>query len=564
MSVYSRIVFFGQLVVCFFLFQVGVHAQIFEPGGGQIHGNVGIDAQYYTRDTLIGSPPVPEKFRMNAFMNLVYTNGNFYAGARYEAYLPGPLLGFDPRFEGQGIPFRYAGYKTDKIDVTAGNFYEQFGNGLILRSYEERALGFDNALDGFRVKYSPVKGLTLTGLAGTMRYFFTSSEGILKGFDGELNFNDLMQEKEWKKLRLVIGGSFVSRYQRDQEIPNPDNPSQLLEIPLNVGAFSGRMNMGYGKFRMNAEYARKINDPNLTNEFIYREGSAAYLSASYSTKGLGITFQAKRVENMDFRADRNETGNAVLVNFIPMLNKQHTYALPGTIYPYAVQNNGELGVQFDLNYTTGKWFRKKYPTQINLNFSSVNALDTTLTGDRQGYTSTAFGLGKGLYYDGNIEISQRLSKKLKLNLMYMYLWVDRNLVQGLGISPREIGNHIGVADLSWKLSKKYSLRFEAQGLYTPQEMDQLGDRINGSWLMGLVELTVSPNFFVSIIDQYAIGNPVEDFRIHYLTGAAGYTFGTTRLMLSYGRQREGIVCIGGVCRTMPAANGLTFSLMTSF
>ena len=31
-----------------------------------------------------------------------------------------------------------------------------------------------------------------------------------------------------------------------------------------------------------------------------------------------------------------------------------------------------------------------------------------------------------------------------------------------------------------------------------------------------------------------------------------------------GKQREGLLCIGGVCRQVPASNGMTFSLTTSF
>ena len=121
-----------------------------EVNWGQIHGNFGLDAQYYFTDSVIGAPDVPEKFRMNGFLNLVYTNGNFSAGVRYEAYLPKPLLGFDSRYEGQGVPFRYATYKLGGLEATAGTFYEQFGNGLVLRAYEERSLGFDNFIDGFR------------------------------------------------------------------------------------------------------------------------------------------------------------------------------------------------------------------------------------------------------------------------------------------------------------------------------------------------------------------------------------------------------------------------------
>ena len=119
---------------------------------GEIHGNFSMDAQYYNPDSTIGAPPVPEKMRMQGYSNLIYTNGNFSAGARYESYL-NPLTGFDPRYKGSGIPYRFASYKVDKLEVTVGNYYEQFGSGMILRAYEEKGLGIDNSLDGFRLKY---------------------------------------------------------------------------------------------------------------------------------------------------------------------------------------------------------------------------------------------------------------------------------------------------------------------------------------------------------------------------------------------------------------------------
>ncbi|HML86108.1 MAG TPA: DUF6029 family protein [Bacteroidales bacterium] len=34
--------------------------------------------------------------------------------------------------------------------------------------------------------------------------------------------------------------------------------------------------------------------------------------------------------------------------------------------------------------------------------------------------------------------------------------------------------------------------------------------------------------------------------------------------MSYGRQREGLLCVGGVCRQVPAATGFTLTLTTSF
>jgi hypothetical protein len=53
-------------------------------------------------------------------------------------------------------------------------------------------------------------------------------------------------------------------------------------------------------------------------------------------------------------------------------------------------------------------------------------------------------------------------------------------------------------------------------------------------------------------------------KLHYPTISAGYTRGTTRILLSYGKQREGILCVGGVCRAVPSANGFKITLTSSF
>ena len=56
--------------------------------------------------------------------------------------------------------------------VTAGNFYEQFGKGLTLRSYEDKGLGIDNSIDGIRVNYEPMDGLYIKSLIGKSRTYF--------------------------------------------------------------------------------------------------------------------------------------------------------------------------------------------------------------------------------------------------------------------------------------------------------------------------------------------------------------------------------------------------------
>ena len=81
---------------------------------------------------------------MNGYANVIATKGAFSAGARYESY-ENALLGFDPNYKGSGFPYRYFSFDNKGLSVTVGNFYEQFGTGMLFRSYEERDLGLDNA-----------------------------------------------------------------------------------------------------------------------------------------------------------------------------------------------------------------------------------------------------------------------------------------------------------------------------------------------------------------------------------------------------------------------------------
>jgi hypothetical protein len=309
--------------------------------GSQVNGNFQMDAQYYNVDSAIGANGVPEKMLMNSWTNITYSAGNFNAGLRYETYL-NPINGYDPRYKGTGIPYWFVDYKTGQFQVTAGHIYEQFGNGTIFRTYEEHNLGYDNSLNGIRVKFNPVKGVELKGIYGTQRYFWDKGPGIVRGGDAEFNINDLVASMENSKLHLQIGGSFVSKYQADEEIYN-GNQEKLI-LPLNVAAGSGRINIGYGNFGLNAEYAQKMNDPNAMNNFIYKKGESLLLTASYNQKGLGIIVQAKRLDNMSYKSKRTENGSVLDIiiclpsqSSTPIHSPQYTHTLRSLIMKWALR-----------------------------------------------------------------------------------------------------------------------------------------------------------------------------------------------------------------------------------
>ena len=520
----------------------------------EVHGNFQIDAQYYLEDSTIGAPVVPEKILSNGFGNLTFTRGNFNAGVRYESY-QNALLGFDSRYKGSGITYRYASYTVEDLEVTIGNFYDQFGSGLIFRSYEERGLGIDNAMDGIRLKYNPWDGVYVKGFIAQQRTYFDKA-GLVRGFDGEVALMDAIKPWQDMKTKVTIGGSVVSKFQKD------DN--DLYVLPENVLSFATRARVNRGNYSLYGEYAYKYNDPSLINatpEYpngIYKEGQGLYINGGYAKKGLGVSLSAKYIDNMSFRSDRNATGNDLNLNYLPALTKQQTYRLT-TLYPYATQPNGEVGYQADIYYTfkQGSALGGKNGTNISLNYSRATGLDTTNTNDEMGYESSFFKMGDVKYFEEvNVEVQKKINKDLKLILTYTYTLYDKGIVQGLGESFGTIYANIGIAEIQYKINKTNSVRVELHHLYTKQDMQ--------SWAMGLVEYTISPHWFFAVFDEYNYGNDKEEDRLHYPNVSMGYTKGANRITMGYGKQREGLLCVGGVCRNVPASNGFSLSVTSSF
>lgn len=530
---------------------------------GQIHGSFQFDGQYYYADSLIGATQAREKALMNTYANILYTRGNFNAGVRYEAYL-NPLQGFLPGYEGQGIANRFIQYKNDLIDVTVGNFYEQFGNGLTLRTYWEPMLGVDNSIDGIRVAVTPRKGIYLKGIAGKQRIFWGLGPGILRGVDGEINLNELLDSLIGdKKTKVIIGASFVSKYQ------DPTNVNFIL--PANVGCYGGRLNIIRGAINFNSEYSYKINDPSRDNNFNYRDGKAFLSSMNYAKKGLGISLAYKYVDNMSFRSDRNEILTNLPINFLPALTKPHTYNLAATLYPFATQPTNEVAFQGEISY---KFKPKtalggKYGTMISANVSLAYGLDTSqftgIDSTRKFYSTNPGMLGFGsdaFFHDFNFEIRKKLNDKFKIVAMYLNMFYDFAVVRGEP-GHESLNAQIGVLDINYRINKKHNLRGEFQVLFIDKnEEGKLKDQ--GNWATVLLEYTISPHWFLAVMDQYNYDNPDDSKELHYPYFTGGFTKGTNRIALGYGKQRAGLFCVGGVCRPVPASNGFTLSITSTF
>lgn len=548
-----------------------------------VHGSVQADVLFPQDNATIGTKydsDSPILFNTYADVNLASKYVD--AGLRFE-FMKWPLPGFEPDFAGWGVPNIYVKGKLKGVELTAGTFYEQFGSGLILRTYEERTLGIDNSILGGRIKVNAVKGLRFTALGGVQRvYWDWKKYNQVYGADVEGYFHDWFPSLRDKDVALTFGASWVMKNEKEEEIIVPGT-NYRLNLPKQVNAFDLRAGFNKGGWNFQAEYAWKDQDPSFDNDYTYNHGQALMLTGSYSRKGLSGTLQVKRSQNMSYRTQRWRDKNGAFINYMPAFTYQHTYSLPA-IYPYATQYgpgewafNGSFGYTFPRKSPLGG----KYGTSLTVNLSYIsglvhegkpnNGLFHTWTGavnqvmGTDGYKSPYWKMGQTNYWDFNLQIEKRLSRPVTMQFMYMNQRYNKKAIEGEG---GNIYNNILVVDTKWKINRKFVLRGEVQYMFSHQDAEE-AEHMNKpensnldkkDWFYGLVEFSWTPYLMFSASDMINVGGTGNNY---YMFGVTG-TYRSNRLQLSYGQTRAGYNCSGGMCRYVPAMKGFQINYTYNF
>ena len=524
----------------------------------QLSGNISIEAQTYKNDSIINAPSTPEQILSNSYLNLNYIVGNFEIGARFEAYL-NPILGIDSRYKGSGFPYKNITYHGDKFEVSAGNIYEQYGSGLILRSYWDPLLGVDNSIEGARFIVRPIKGIDARIMVGKMRNFWATSNSIIRAGNVDLNFADLFENAFEKNWNVTFGASVVSKFEAD------DNPN--LVLPQNELAYSLRGGLYSPHFSIDGEFGYTFNHPESINNFSYNDGNGVILNMSYYGDGFGTTLSLHRVDNMDLRGQRDARSTQLTQNFIPPLTKQHFFSRY-TIFPYSTQLNGEAGLQYDLSYhlAEGSLLGGKDGADFSLNLSRINSIRKNQI-DQYTYNANFFDIADTLLFqDINFDYTRYIGSKAELTLRYANIINNKDFLFFSG-SPHYGKIYVNIIGLeeTYRFSNDFSLHSKIEHLWQTQDSTLLeADNENGNWLSGLVETTFWGSFMTSVALDWNYGNAFEDHKFLFYTLNATYLMDASRFSISYGRSPGGIICVGGICRTVPATNGFYLSITSSF
>lgn len=493
---------------------------------GTLSGSFETNSIWYVPDRGVATPR--DRFGSNNYLKLDYSIKNFVAGAQAELYAP-VLQGFNPNLRKGGITNKFVGWSDGKFNITVGDFYEQFGSGIVLRSWEDRALGFNNSLEGVRAGFTN-DYVAIKAIYARPRMFMGYTDTWVRGGDVSLSIGKLFG---MQKHYLALEGSYVNRYMGSYA-----SDTSITEVSPAMNMYSGRLvlDLDFG-LSIKGEYVGKGDDRYMEDgKWKAVKGNAQLIEIGYSGHGLGIFLTGRRLDHAGTKIDAVDSSEANTMNYLPSLTRQYTYSL-ATLEPYSTDMIDEMGGQIDVFYTfkRGSTLGGRYGTKLHANASTFYPLE------KRGRKMNA------LYRDISFDFEKQWNRDIKTTLLYAV----QTFSPSAGVSATTTVNNVFVADVLYKFTTRNSLRVELQYLYSKENTD---------WWAALAEFNLAPRWSFFVSDMFNHGRE----KVHYYNAGVSFTHSRTRLAVSYGRNREGYICSGGVCRLMPAYTGANISLTTSF
>jgi len=349
---------------------------------GQINAQVTI---VNVIENQIGRSRIGEENRTGFYDQLIirYSQNNFYSGLKLETY------GSTDSTEGySSLSQKYIEYRTNQVRVRAGNFYNIFGNGIAMRSFDLPGVILEDF--GTRSRYSPFRDLE-----GMMLLFYSTDYEInlIKGTPVESTISPGSIDRRRGSVEgaevtyraseiLDIGASYI------HIIPEQGGENELF-------SFSGRLNPDWLHLifdiedlyiDLEAEYSSRDRD-------LFSEGFSISKNdphALYVALNMDYSQFSFSIEFKDY------SGYNLGINDPPSLVKEHTHPLLNRDTHVLLPKN-EKGVQFEGTYIIGE------SSSLTLNLSTAK---------------NDIFLNETNYFERFIEFSHEISTDLKGALYY--------------------------------------------------------------------------------------------------------------------------------------------------
>lgn len=440
---------------------------------------------------------------LDNYSELSAAYGKFRGGIRYEIHEPFAVFGEQP--DGSYLAHRFLEFRHNGLSVRAGHFFGLLGRGLVLRSFEERDLRWNNNIDGLKAEYRH-RLFDVKGLAGKLRITRSPEDNdtrfrAIQG--GELRIKPL------KKLHF--GGSYLHSDGIEGSDDGYHRGSALAQLNFENFSFYG-------------EYAR-LAYPDSYSQTSFPDGDAFYGAMDLFIGNLNLLGEYREYNN--FAVNNGRETNP------PMGFRDHLFTL---------LNRKQLEQNADDEH--GFNVEAKYPLWENGQLHSSYSITEDFRG-RTTYEDLYSHLELAEFFRGEWLLG--IGRQEDLQSRY------HNIV---GSAAYEIG----VASALKMIFEHQHARVRLTDRQYYDQLLTMEYNTGGDWGLSLLAEHSTDQFSDSKnVDERGYSQK----RHHFWAGAQlDYAFlERFNLKIFAGSRRKGKICIGGVCVVKPELQGLELTLI---
>ena len=477
----------------------------------------------------------------------------------------------------QGIRRRWITYRKDQLELQAGNVSALFGRGLAVNLFESRPLNFDSWLDGFFAKSEyniPKEWVDLDASVG------------IKGIGGQEDFYPIdttlpvmhisaqsaSGEFGFFKKKLLLGATFLQAF-TGSSTPGPFNTTNVASTNVSEPDFSFDLNSG--EFEAFAEWTEnRTQVTHMLTKYVdtSHTGHATYGSLSYSNSVFGLTMEYKNYAYFVHAPGDQFTNifSKLPISSPPEVYKDMTYTSI-TRTTHSVNFDDEVGYEVEANITaipsvTINLNAAASSTHKKWNGSSV-AVDSTSILPRlndQGFYPfwEIFAEAEWEFDPANDLNYARLAFHRRSDVIVYnaadpastdYRWTT-TIAGKLQYETTPTESFLGIIEHQW----------EYDASLTTTDKNRINELIT-------LQYSFNPTLTFGIVTDFNNGPDTTNF-----SWFGGFTHqddrwknqffislrlgGSHTLLASYGAERGGLNCTGGICRVVPPFKGLRLTL----
>jgi hypothetical protein len=493
----------------------------------------------------------------------------FSIGLRYEMDDPSEV---GHSYSDKAFRRRWITYRKDQLELQAGDVSALFGRGLALNSFESRAINYDSWLDGvfgkteLKIPKDLVEDMTLglKGIGGITDFYPVSAGATdtsqipthisARAVNGELTFF---------KRKLTLGAVFV---EANTSLGLPDILSSTTTTARSVNEPDFYVDLNAGEFEAFAEWTENRTHATISNPLLNlntdtsHTGHAVYGSLSYSNSIFGITTEYK---NYQYYRHSNQDAYVPAFGKLPLSNPPEVYK--DFVYnsitrtTHATNFDDEVGLQTEVNIT---------------------AIDH-VTIDLYGAASSRHEKYNGSTAVDSLSIFPKIGDAGFYPFWEAFAEVEWNFNPENEIDYFRLAAHRRfdiIAYFPSAIDYQYSTTLAAKVQYETTPTQSLLGILEHQWAYDYSRPDGDHRVLNEMLTLQYSFNPIVtfggiiDLRVQYenapyhIDDTWGQVFASTRLggshtmLVSYGAERGGINCTGGICRFVPPFKGFRFTL----